>query len=196
MTASPHTSSTPNINSVRHADSRGSLISTDSGNSLPEKHNDKGNSLDKVELRKYFKIPIKWFHPTFIRNLIQASREAYQRSPSYDKSSLESHPLLTCTINFPTLPVRLATADWKVCSETLCQCPALLYGDWGEHALRAQQTCYHGLLPALCPLCARERPAAQHFTSSTKTPPSFIVTLAPRSVPSGNVSVCVRVRVS
>uniref|UniRef100_A0A7N8WTB5 Dedicator of cytokinesis 9 n=1 Tax=Mastacembelus armatus TaxID=205130 RepID=A0A7N8WTB5_9TELE len=46
-TASPHTSSTPNINSVRHADSRGSLISTDSGNSLPEKSSDKGNSLDK-----------------------------------------------------------------------------------------------------------------------------------------------------
>uniref|UniRef100_A0A665XDM2 Dedicator of cytokinesis 9 n=1 Tax=Echeneis naucrates TaxID=173247 RepID=A0A665XDM2_ECHNA len=46
-TASPHTSSTPNINSVRHADSRGSLISTDSGNSLSEKNNDKGNSLDK-----------------------------------------------------------------------------------------------------------------------------------------------------
>eukprot|EP00064_Thunnus_orientalis_P001061 superscaffoldBa00000065_g1062 len=48
-TASPHTTSTPNINSVRHADSRGSLISTDSGNSLPERHNDKGNSLDKTE---------------------------------------------------------------------------------------------------------------------------------------------------
>uniref|UniRef100_A0A8C4IA43 Dedicator of cytokinesis 9 n=1 Tax=Dicentrarchus labrax TaxID=13489 RepID=A0A8C4IA43_DICLA len=46
-TSSPHTSSTPNINYVRHADSRGSLISTDSGNSLPEKNNDKGNSLDK-----------------------------------------------------------------------------------------------------------------------------------------------------
>uniref|UniRef100_A0A8C3AD52 Dedicator of cytokinesis 9 n=1 Tax=Cyclopterus lumpus TaxID=8103 RepID=A0A8C3AD52_CYCLU len=45
--ASPHMSSTPNINSVRHADSRGSLISTDSGNSLSEKNNDKGNSLDK-----------------------------------------------------------------------------------------------------------------------------------------------------
>ncbi|XP_033966559.1 dedicator of cytokinesis protein 9 isoform X2 [Pseudochaenichthys georgianus] len=46
-TSSPHTSSTPNINSVRHADSHGSLISTDSGNSLHEKHNDKSNSLDK-----------------------------------------------------------------------------------------------------------------------------------------------------
>ncbi|XP_066562846.1 dedicator of cytokinesis protein 9 isoform X7 [Amia ocellicauda] len=47
-TASPHASSTPNINSVRHADSRGSLISTDSGNSLPEqKNSDKANSLDK-----------------------------------------------------------------------------------------------------------------------------------------------------
>uniref|UniRef100_A0A8C3AE01 Dedicator of cytokinesis 9 n=1 Tax=Cyclopterus lumpus TaxID=8103 RepID=A0A8C3AE01_CYCLU len=46
-TSSPHMSSTPNINSVRHADSRGSLISTDSGNSLSEKNNDKGNSLDK-----------------------------------------------------------------------------------------------------------------------------------------------------
>uniref|UniRef100_A0A7N6AAY9 Dedicator of cytokinesis 9 n=1 Tax=Anabas testudineus TaxID=64144 RepID=A0A7N6AAY9_ANATE len=46
-TISPHTSSTPNINFVRHADSRGSLISTDSANSLLEKNNDKGNSLDK-----------------------------------------------------------------------------------------------------------------------------------------------------
>ncbi|XP_028992385.1 dedicator of cytokinesis protein 9 isoform X6 [Betta splendens] len=46
-TASPHTSSTPNINSVRLADSRGSLISTDSGSSLVEKNHDKANSLDK-----------------------------------------------------------------------------------------------------------------------------------------------------
>ncbi|MGH0153285.1 UNVERIFIED_CONTAM: hypothetical protein FKN15_024441 [Acipenser sinensis] len=46
-TASPHASSTPNISSVRHADSRGSLISTDSGNSLPDKNCDKTNSLDK-----------------------------------------------------------------------------------------------------------------------------------------------------
>uniref|UniRef100_A0A668A884 Dedicator of cytokinesis 9 n=1 Tax=Myripristis murdjan TaxID=586833 RepID=A0A668A884_9TELE len=34
---------------VRHADSRGSLISTDSGNSLPEKNNDKANCLDKSQ---------------------------------------------------------------------------------------------------------------------------------------------------
>ncbi|XP_056870201.1 dedicator of cytokinesis protein 9-like isoform X2 [Takifugu flavidus] len=46
-TSSPHTSSTPNINSVRHADSRGSLISTDSANSLSDKNHDKSNSLDK-----------------------------------------------------------------------------------------------------------------------------------------------------
>ncbi|XP_048826602.1 dedicator of cytokinesis protein 9-like isoform X4 [Brienomyrus brachyistius] len=46
-TASPHASSTPNINAVRHADSRGSLVSTDSGNSIPEKSNDKTNSLEK-----------------------------------------------------------------------------------------------------------------------------------------------------
>ncbi|XP_064413718.1 dedicator of cytokinesis protein 9 isoform X1 [Latimeria chalumnae] len=46
-TASPHASSTPNINSVRHADSRGSLISTDSGNSIPERNSEKTNSLDK-----------------------------------------------------------------------------------------------------------------------------------------------------
>ena len=70
LTASPHTSSTPNISSVRHADSRGSLISTDSGNSLPDKNNDKGNSLDKVQLRKCCKI--KSFH-TFITNNIQAA---------------------------------------------------------------------------------------------------------------------------
>ncbi|KAI2663347.1 Dedicator of cytokinesis protein 9 [Labeo rohita] len=48
-TASPHTS-TPNIGSVRHADSRGSLVSTDSGNSIPEKTNEKTSSLDKVQL--------------------------------------------------------------------------------------------------------------------------------------------------
>ncbi|KAG8525152.1 Dedicator of cytokinesis protein 9, partial [Galemys pyrenaicus] len=47
--ASPYTTSTPNINSVRNADSRGSLISTDSGNSLPERNSEKSNSLDKRE---------------------------------------------------------------------------------------------------------------------------------------------------
>ncbi|XP_075905426.1 dedicator of cytokinesis protein 9 isoform X2 [Nelusetta ayraudi] len=45
-TASPH-SSTPNISAVHHADSRGSLISTDSGNSLLDKSSDKTNSLEK-----------------------------------------------------------------------------------------------------------------------------------------------------
>ncbi|XP_054864575.1 dedicator of cytokinesis protein 9 isoform X5 [Amphiprion ocellaris] len=45
-TASPH-SSTPNISSVHHADSRGSLVSTDSGNSLLDKSSDKTNSLEK-----------------------------------------------------------------------------------------------------------------------------------------------------
>uniref|UniRef100_A0A2K5RDI8 Dedicator of cytokinesis 9 n=1 Tax=Cebus imitator TaxID=2715852 RepID=A0A2K5RDI8_CEBIM len=45
--ASPYTTSTPNINSVKSADSRGSLISTDSGNSLPERNSEKSNSLDK-----------------------------------------------------------------------------------------------------------------------------------------------------
>ncbi|GCB72056.1 hypothetical protein scyTo_0001806 [Scyliorhinus torazame] len=46
-TASPHGSSTPTISAVRHADSRGSLISTDSATSLPERNSDKNNSLDK-----------------------------------------------------------------------------------------------------------------------------------------------------
>ncbi|XP_059184263.1 dedicator of cytokinesis protein 9-like isoform X2 [Centropristis striata] len=45
-TASPH-SSTPNVSSVHHADSRGSLVSTDSGNSLLEKSSDRTNSLEK-----------------------------------------------------------------------------------------------------------------------------------------------------
>eukprot|EP00066_Takifugu_rubripes_P015242 XP_011604508.1 PREDICTED: dedicator of cytokinesis protein 9-like isoform X2 [Takifugu rubripes] len=45
-TASPHTS-TPNVCSVHHADSRGSLVSTDSGNSLLDKNSDKTNSLEK-----------------------------------------------------------------------------------------------------------------------------------------------------
>ncbi|XP_032878969.1 dedicator of cytokinesis protein 9 isoform X12 [Amblyraja radiata] len=48
-TASPHGSTTPSINAVRHADSRGSLISTDSGTSLPERSAEKSNSLDKRE---------------------------------------------------------------------------------------------------------------------------------------------------
>ncbi|XP_056226488.1 dedicator of cytokinesis protein 9 isoform X1 [Seriola aureovittata] len=45
-TASPH-SSTPNVSSVHHADSRGSLVSTDSGNSLLDKSSEKTNSLEK-----------------------------------------------------------------------------------------------------------------------------------------------------
>ncbi|XP_017282313.1 dedicator of cytokinesis protein 9 isoform X4 [Kryptolebias marmoratus] len=45
-TASPH-SSTPNVSSVHHADSRGSLASTDSANSLLDKNSDKTNSLEK-----------------------------------------------------------------------------------------------------------------------------------------------------
>ncbi|XP_037328863.2 dedicator of cytokinesis protein 9 isoform X7 [Pungitius pungitius] len=47
-TASPH-SSTPNVSSVQHADSRGSLISTDSGSSLQDKSSDKTNSLEKYQ---------------------------------------------------------------------------------------------------------------------------------------------------
>uniref|UniRef100_A0A1A8D664 Stabilin 1 n=1 Tax=Nothobranchius kadleci TaxID=1051664 RepID=A0A1A8D664_NOTKA len=45
-TASPH-SSTPNVSSVHHTGSRGSLISTDSANSLLDKSSDKTNSLEK-----------------------------------------------------------------------------------------------------------------------------------------------------
>ncbi|XP_069746626.1 dedicator of cytokinesis protein 9 isoform X4 [Narcine bancroftii] len=46
-TASAPGSSTPSINAVRHADSRGSLISTDSSTSLLERNAEKSNSLDK-----------------------------------------------------------------------------------------------------------------------------------------------------
>ncbi|KAK2856743.1 hypothetical protein Q5P01_005478 [Channa striata] len=45
-TASPH-SSTPNVSSVHNTDSRGSLVSTDSGNSLLDKSSDRTNSLEK-----------------------------------------------------------------------------------------------------------------------------------------------------
>lgn len=76
--------------------------------------------------------------------------------------------LLTCAIDSLTLPVRPVVADGEVCTETLCQCPALLYGDRGACALRARQACHHGLLPALCPMCVRKRRAAQRFTSSTE----------------------------
>ncbi|KAM9820909.1 LOW QUALITY PROTEIN: dedicator of cytokinesis protein 9-like [Neosynchiropus ocellatus] len=47
-TASPH-SSTPNVSAVQHADSRGSLVSTDSGNSLLDKTCDKRNSFEKSQ---------------------------------------------------------------------------------------------------------------------------------------------------
>uniref|UniRef100_A0A671Z224 Dedicator of cytokinesis 9b n=1 Tax=Sparus aurata TaxID=8175 RepID=A0A671Z224_SPAAU len=53
-TASPQ-SSTPNVGSVHHADSRGSLVSTDSGNSLLDKSSDKTNSLEKVHSYKLTK---------------------------------------------------------------------------------------------------------------------------------------------
>uniref|UniRef100_A0A3B4YRP7 Dedicator of cytokinesis 9b n=1 Tax=Seriola lalandi dorsalis TaxID=1841481 RepID=A0A3B4YRP7_SERLL len=51
-TASPH-SSTPNVSSVHHADSRGSLVSTDSGNSLLDKSSEKTNSLEKRFTRRH-----------------------------------------------------------------------------------------------------------------------------------------------
>ncbi|XP_048834402.1 dedicator of cytokinesis protein 9-like isoform X21 [Brienomyrus brachyistius] len=44
---SPHTPSTPNPTSVFHSDSRGSLVSSDSSNSLMERTSEKTNSLDK-----------------------------------------------------------------------------------------------------------------------------------------------------
>nr|XP_057907975.1 dedicator of cytokinesis protein 9-like [Doryrhamphus excisus] len=46
LMSSPY-SSTPNVGSGHHAGSRGSLVSTDSGNSLPEKTRDRTNSLEK-----------------------------------------------------------------------------------------------------------------------------------------------------
>ncbi|XP_072556406.1 dedicator of cytokinesis protein 9-like isoform X3 [Paramormyrops kingsleyae] len=46
---SPHTPSTPNPTSVFHSDSRGSLVSSDSSNSLLERTSEKTNSLDKRE---------------------------------------------------------------------------------------------------------------------------------------------------
>uniref|UniRef100_A0A3B3T9M8 Dedicator of cytokinesis 9 n=1 Tax=Paramormyrops kingsleyae TaxID=1676925 RepID=A0A3B3T9M8_9TELE len=48
-TVSPHTPSTPNPTSVFHSDSRGSLVSSDSSNSLLERTSEKTNSLDKAQ---------------------------------------------------------------------------------------------------------------------------------------------------
>uniref|UniRef100_A0A4W4H8U0 Dedicator of cytokinesis 9b n=1 Tax=Electrophorus electricus TaxID=8005 RepID=A0A4W4H8U0_ELEEL len=47
ISASPHVS-TPNV-CVRHAESRGSLVSTDSGNSLLDRNSEKTSSLDKIQ---------------------------------------------------------------------------------------------------------------------------------------------------
>ncbi|KAB0403781.1 hypothetical protein E2I00_014718, partial [Balaenoptera physalus] len=62
--ASPYTNSTPNISSVRNADSRGSLISTDSGNGLPERSSEKSNSLDKDFIRALF--TVEHFEPVVL----------------------------------------------------------------------------------------------------------------------------------
>lgn len=117
----------------------------------------------------------------------------FQCASGTSRLSCHSHFLLTCPINPPTLPVRLAMADREVWAETLCQCPALLYGDRGVHALHAHQACHHGLLPAFYPLCARERPAAQHFISSTKHLFLHTVVLPPECPTWECDSVCVRV---
>lgn len=92
LTASPHTSSTPNINSVRHADSRGSLISTDSGNSLSEKNHDKGNSLDKVRLAERRKMPV-----------ISSRKNLEIRIRLPERRIRGTSLCLTCVINLPHL---------------------------------------------------------------------------------------------
>lgn len=86
--ASPH-SSTPNVSSV-HADSRGSLVSTDSGNSLLDKNSDKTNSLEKVTsylnnnsaLHQWFcssKCPLKVVCFHFLDNLVIYSTNVLEK---------------------------------------------------------------------------------------------------------------------
>ncbi|KAM4863714.1 dedicator of cytokinesis protein 9 isoform X12 [Urocitellus parryii] len=102
--ASPYTASTPNINSVRNADSRGSLISTDSGNSLPERNSEKSNSLDKREklLRR---------HSTYVIRSAGEEQESCQSARrnrvTVDFSLLTIPPLQEEMMHaVPSLPLR------------------------------------------------------------------------------------------
>lgn len=79
--ASPH-SSTPNVSSVHHADSRGSLVSTDSGNSLLDKSSDKTNSLEKVD--KDFRLKV--CHYTLS---VAAETEIHLKETVHPKSKTE-----------------------------------------------------------------------------------------------------------
>lgn len=67
---------------MRLAESRGSLISTDSGNSLSEKNNDKSNSLDKVEPQEC---------ACRVTTHVQSVAQTCDKIPS------ESHPLVNLT---------------------------------------------------------------------------------------------------
>uniref|UniRef100_A0A8C3UZ90 Dedicator of cytokinesis 9 n=1 Tax=Catharus ustulatus TaxID=91951 RepID=A0A8C3UZ90_CATUS len=113
--ASPYTTSTPNINSVRNADSRGSLISTDSGNSLPERHSDKSNSLDKnqqsstlgssvVRYDKLDQAEIKSLLMCFL-HILRSMSDGRLRYNSFCKTSCEGLGSIVHDRKSQTLPV-------------------------------------------------------------------------------------------
>ncbi|PNI56089.1 DOCK9 isoform 13, partial [Pan troglodytes] len=121
--ASPYTTSTPNINSVRNADSRGSLISTDSGNSLPERNSEKSNSLDKREklLRRHSACVIR-----SAEEEEESCQSARKNRVTVDFSLLMIPPLPEETLNAtPSLPLPevlsspVALIKWHQQSSTL-----------------------------------------------------------------------------
>ncbi|XP_056145327.1 dedicator of cytokinesis protein 9-like isoform X4 [Lampris incognitus] len=130
-TASPHTSSTPNINSVRHADSRGSLISTDSGNSLSERNNDKANSLDKnqpasalgsntlLRCDKLDQAEIKSLLMCFL-HVLKSMSEAYSHSDAdvLNQSLLEANIATeVCLTVLDTLSIFIMGFKAQLCSD-------------------------------------------------------------------------------
>uniref|UniRef100_A0A8B9ZG59 Dedicator of cytokinesis 9 n=1 Tax=Anas platyrhynchos TaxID=8839 RepID=A0A8B9ZG59_ANAPL len=88
--ASPYTTSTPNINCVRNADSRGSLISTDSGNSLPERHSDKRSSVvryDKLDQAEIKSLLMCFLH--ILRSIILSTYTSFEISVGYGHSDAD-----------------------------------------------------------------------------------------------------------
>lgn len=104
--ASPH-SSTPNVSSVHHADSRGSLVSTDSGNSLLDKSSDRTNSLEKVYIHIYYSLITVLTNPDafykMLSTLVYVPQRSHTTAPclkTHHREKLRRH-----SVNVPPLPL-------------------------------------------------------------------------------------------
>ncbi|XP_023192062.1 dedicator of cytokinesis protein 9 isoform X8 [Xiphophorus maculatus] len=118
-TTSPHAVSTPNVNSMRHTDSRGSLISTESVNSLHERNHDKTNSLDK-QMEKFV-----WRHSVCLLPFVETEDIV---CPIHTKRATIDLALLTipCIPEIHLQPIRsLQNQPASTLGSTLMRCDKL-----------------------------------------------------------------------